>query len=88
MWSQWVFFCTSKKYFKETIKRKAPPNAQMSGVASAKIFPYASGFSNASTAAAIGDIIAAIPTMMAGSTRRVPKTARSIPHVRKRLCQR
>src|SRR3989344_3220232 len=84
--SQCTFLPTSKKYLSETMRRNAPPKAPMSGVASARSRPYSSGFSSARIAAVMGETRAAMLTIIAGRISRVPKTANSIPQVKKRRC--
>src|SRR3989344_4745399 len=75
-----------KKYFRETMKRNAAPNAAIATCAFSMYSPYCEGSKSASFATTRGERPAAAATMNIGRTKRVPNTATGMPHTRNKRC--
>ncbi len=84
---QCTSFSASKKNFRPTIARKAPPKPAMPTWAPDTIRSYCAGCSSERRIVSIGPSPAAIATMASGKTIRIPNTAMTMPQVRNRFCQ-
>ncbi len=85
--SQWTSFSASKKYFRQTIPRKAPPKAPRATWALVRMRAYSLGSNAARRSASIGPMPATTVTTTSGNTNRIPNTATAMPQVRKRWRQ-
>lgn len=74
------------KYFRNTIMRKAPPNALIVTCAFSSSWAYSSGLLNAALITCPSPMPEVMATIRMGKMKRMPNTAMRMPQVRKRRC--